>query len=290
MAASTPVGDAIDYAERWRQIVERRRVYLDDLYGRLGRDTSNYWATRSDFFRPSVRRQDGPDAFLARVMAQLQPDMTVLDVGAGGGRYAIPLCSRARQVVAVEPAAPMVQVMREEAELAGADNLRVVASDWGTAAVDAADIVICSHVIYPIADVEPFLRKLDEKTRGVCLLYLNAGQPPWEMQDLWLQFHDQPARPQPTYIDADNLLHQMGIYANVEVIAYQRPRAVGAGTFEEAAERLRETLVLDRHPETTARLHRVLRDVLAEENGVWSLPPRPARAAIISWTAEQRAG
>lgn len=282
--------EQIDYAARWRQIVDSRREHIDALYARLGRTTANYWQSRSDFFRPAARRQFGPDPFLDRVLARLTPAMTVLDVGAGGGRYAVPLAARAREVIAVEPADPMVPVMREEAERAGVRNLRIVHSDWQSAQVTPADIVICSHVIYPIADVVPFLRKLDEKAQQVCLLYLNAGQPPWEMHDLWLRFHDEPMRPQPTYIDAYNLLHQLGIYASVEIVSFLRRSAFREATFEAAAERFRDTLILDDSAGTTRRLHGVLREVLVETEEGWQMPPRPAQAAIVWWTPEQRDG
>lgn len=284
MTASTIDIDPIDYAERWRRIVEARRQHMDALYARVERSTTNFWATRSEWFRPSAQRQLGPDPFLAAVTARVTPAATVLDVGAGGGRYAIPLAARAREVVAVEPAEPMVRVMREEAELAGVRNLRIVQGDWLEAAVEPADIVICSHVIYPIADVVPFLEKLHSATKGTCLLYLNAGQPPWEDPDLWLRLHDQPMRPQPTYIDAYNVLHQLGIFADVTIVTFLRRSAMREPTFEAAAERFRDTLILDQRPETTARLHEVLRDTLVQKDDGWQLPPQPAQAAIISWT------
>lgn len=290
MTTTAEMVEPVDYAERWRQIVEARRAHMDALYARLGRTTANYWARRSDFFRPSARRQLGPDPFLSFVMELLSPEKTVLDVGAGGGRLAIPIAGRAREVVAVEPAEPMVRVLREEAEGAGVHNLRVVRSEWLAAEVEPADIVICSHVIYPIADVAPFLTKLDAMTRGTCLLYLNAGQPPWEYQDLWLRFHDEPMRPQPTYIDAYNLLHQLGIYANVQVEPLVRASFVREPTLEAAVERLRETLILDDRPETTARLHATLREVLVHNEEGWAMPPRTTQVAIIWWTPDQRAG
>lgn len=273
----------IDYAVRWAAMVEARREHMDALYARVDRTTANYWATRRDFFRPSVARQLGPDPFLARVLTHITAHTTVLDVGAGGGRYAIPLAAHAGEVVAVEPAAPMVEVMREEAARAGVHNLRIVPHPWGDAEVAPADIVVCSHVIYPIADVAPFLTKLHQKARKRCYLYLNAGQPPWEDAALWLRVHDEPMRPQPTYIDAYNVLHALGILADVEIVTFSRRSFVGGATIEAAIERFRDTLILDDTPETTVRLHRVLRDVLIETPDGWALPPTETKAAIISW-------
>lgn len=288
MTVSINTIEPIDYAERWRQIVEVRRVYLDNLYARLGRTTENYWASRADFFRPSLRRELGPDPFLKKVLEFVTPETTVLDVGAGAGRYAVPLAQHARKVVAVEPAPPMVQALREEVEHAGLRNLHIVVSDWENAAVDPADVVICSHVIYPISEVVPFLRKLDAKTKQVCLLHLNTGQPSWEMPELWLRFHPEPVPPQPTYIDAYNLLHQLGIYANVMIVSFVQRGPAGGMTQEEAVERFRERLVLDDSTETTERLRAALREVLVETPQGWQMPPRPVTTAIIWWTPEQR--
>jgi SAM-dependent methyltransferase len=277
--------EQIDYAARWRDIVEARRTHMDNLYASVGRSTANFWASRAGFFRPSLqRRAAAVDNFLNRVLERVTPDTSLLDVGAGGGRYAIPLAAHAREVVAVEPAGPMVETMREEAEAAGVTNLRIVNSDWLAATVEPADVVICSHVIYPIADIAPFLVKLNAHTKGICFLYLNVGQPPWEDPDLWLRFHAEPMRPQPTYIDAYNLLVQLGIHANVEIVSYRRLSPFAEPTFEAAAARYRETLILDDTPETTAHLQAVLRDVLIQTDQGWSMPVRESRAAIISWS------
>lgn len=283
MTATGSALTPIDYAERWRQMVEERRVFMDALYDRVGRTTENYWESRSAFFRPSVQRQTGSDPFLARVLDLVTEETTVLDVGAGGGRYAIPIAARAREVVAVEPAAAMVRVLREEAAAAGVRNLRIVDSDWLDAEVAPADVAICSHVIYPIADIVPFLEKLNSHALRRCLLYLNAGQPPWENPDLWRRFHGEPMRPQPEAIDAYNLLHQMGIHADVEIVTLQRRSSMGAPTIADAAAQFRDRLILDDRPETTSALETVLREMLVHTDEGWSLPPRPALAAIISW-------
>jgi SAM-dependent methyltransferase len=278
----------IDYAGRWREIVEERRRYIDALYARLGRTTANYWASRAQSFRPSARRDHGPDHFLSRVLQDVTGDSTVLDVGAGGGRYAVPLTRRAGRVIAVEPSPHMVQALRQEAEETGIKNLEIVESAWESAAVGPADVVICSHVVYPLPDIVPFLRKLDQHTRGTCFLYLNCGQPVWELPELWRRFHEEPVRPQPTYIDAYNLLHQMGIFANVEIVPLARRGLTPGLTFERAVEQFRERLVLDDSLETTGRLEAALRDTLVETDDGWQTPPRNAQAAIIWWRPSSR--
>jgi len=53
---------------------------------------------------------------------------------------------------------------------AGIENFTLVARQWEEAEVEPADVVLCAHVIYMIADIHPFVRKLVEHARAkVCM-------------------------------------------------------------------------------------------------------------------------
>ena len=120
---------------------------------------ADFWRTRASGFRADPRRE--PDAALRRVLDMAGPDTTVLDVGAGGGRLALPLALRCRHVTAVEPSPSMVEQLREGADEAGIANMSVVQANWEDAEVEPADLVICSHVVYGVVDIDHFVRKLD---------------------------------------------------------------------------------------------------------------------------------
>ena len=51
-----------------------------------------------------------------------------LDIGAGGGRYALPLALHVREVVAIDPSPAMLSVLREDAAAEGIANIRVIES------------------------------------------------------------------------------------------------------------------------------------------------------------------
>ncbi len=59
-----------------------------------------------------------------------RPDSTWLDIGAGAGRYTLPLALRVRQVIAVEPSAGMRRALRTGLDEHGIDNVRVVPGFW----------------------------------------------------------------------------------------------------------------------------------------------------------------
>jgi len=45
------------------------------------------------------------------------------------------------------------------------DNLTVIASSWEDAEVAPADLVVCSHVLYAVAEPVPFLEKMESCAR-----------------------------------------------------------------------------------------------------------------------------
>ena len=89
---------------------------------------ADFWETLARQFRaPADPAADPtPDALAALI----GPDDRAIDVGAGGGRIAIPLSRRCREVVAVEPSPAMRAVLAEEISRHGVGNIRIVVARW----------------------------------------------------------------------------------------------------------------------------------------------------------------
>jgi tRNA/tmRNA/rRNA uracil-C5-methylase (TrmA/RlmC/RlmD family) len=58
------------------------------------------------------------------------PQDGVVDVGAGAGRFVIPLARRVRQIVAVEPSEAMRTALARDVQPAGLTNVQVVPQRW----------------------------------------------------------------------------------------------------------------------------------------------------------------
>ncbi len=177
---------------------------------------ADFWRTRAAAFRADPRRE--PDAALRRVLDMTGPNTTVLDVGAGGGRLALPLALKCRHVTAVEPSPSMVEQLREGADEAGISNLSVVQANWEDAEVEPADLVICSHVVYGVVEIDHFLRKLDAHALQRVAVFAFMESPPSRFASFWRAVYLEERLNMPALPEMMQVLWQMGIYPNVEML------------------------------------------------------------------------
>lgn len=279
--------DPIDYVERWRRTVIARREQHDAVCIAQGRTTGDYWARRAEGFRKFVQEAAAQqDPFLQCVLRHVRPEDAVLDVGAGTGRHSIPLARHASRIIALDPSAAMLSYLREDIDSQGLSNVEVVEGTWPDAGdrVPQVDVVISAHVLYPIEDIVPFLRALDAHARRYCFLNLMVWQPWFDQMELWEAVHGEPRLPQPNYIDALNVLHQLGCYASVEIVWVEMAR-----TFEnldDAVERFAEALAVDHDAGQRKRLANALGERLAPlGDGRLATPHRRYPIATVWWEA-----
>lgn len=81
----------------------------------------------------------------------VDPQDTVLDIGCGPGRLAVPIARRARQVTALDVAPQMLEVCQYNACQAGLNNLHTRLLNWNDAVIGANleqhDVVIASRSV-----------------------------------------------------------------------------------------------------------------------------------------------
>ena len=165
----------------WAERVRADRDQVDRF--REVPDGADYYAPVTSLFRADPTRTDEPalDALLELV----QPGDTWLDIGAGAGRYALPiaraLAATGGQVIALDPSAAMLRALREIADEHGIANVRTVEARWPPAGDHAtsyaADVALIAHVGYDIAEIGPFIRAMDAAARRSCVAVLMERQP-----------------------------------------------------------------------------------------------------------------
>lgn len=141
-----------------------------------------------------------------RRMAEALPDGgALLDVGAGAGAASLPVAGGAARLAAVDESAAMLDRMAElAAEVAPQVALTRVEGRWPDVASQAgvADVVVCAHVAYNVADLAPFVLALTEAARVRVVLELTAVHPQAALTPLWRHFWDLERPTGPTAADA----------------------------------------------------------------------------------------
>ncbi len=271
-------------SEHWRELVLARQRQMDAAYARLDRSSADFWERRADRFRATARVASEDDPIVRRVLKLAGPEGTVLDVGAGTGRFALALAPRVRHLTAVEPSAAMVRHLRDALAAAHLTNVSVVEKRWEDAVVEPATVVLCAHVLYPIAEPVPFIRKLEaHAARAVVLAMMVTWAEPPLMAALWRRYHGEERVGQPEAFDAIAVLHEMGIPANVTVHAL--PGGPAMWSFQDIDEALavaREHLILPPEPAIEAELRGELEAALVFHEGRLVLP-QPQRAVACIW-------
>jgi len=266
--------------ERWHALIDARAQQMDAAYAQLDRSSADFWDRRARGFHRATKDSVGNDPLFQRLQQVVTPQMDVLDVGAGTGRFALALAPQARQVIAVEPNATMLNYLRQDATEKSIANITYVPTTWQDAPADlSGDIVICSHVLYPIRDIEAFLAKMRRATRHSCYIYMRAVHFDWITNPLWQHFHGGERALPPTYIHALDVLYDMGIYADVEIV--KMPQTMRYPTIEIALDELQEQLILPDDAATRAELRKLLEGWLVERNDVLTPPFDELPCAII---------
>jgi hypothetical protein len=64
--------------------------------------------------------------------------------------------------------------------------------------VPAADVVVCHHVVFNVADIEPFLVALTDRARRAVVVELPSRHPTSNMNPLWERFWSLPRPTEPS--------------------------------------------------------------------------------------------
>jgi ArsR family transcriptional regulator len=137
-----------------RAVVKKRqdkmRSFFDSMAGRLGKDYVPGKSWKS----------------LAEALLRLMPPLTIADLGAGDGSFALLLSQRAARVIAVDSSAKMLDFGRDQAVRHGIDNVEFRLGDMEVPPIDDAtvDLVFFSqslhHALHPERSVKQAARIL----------------------------------------------------------------------------------------------------------------------------------
>jgi SAM-dependent methyltransferase len=271
-----------DWDSLWRELVTIR---LHSRKSSTSREQeTDIWSKRAQKFDEGVKRKWAkPDSSRRFILAQLDKDSTVLDIGAGTGAWSILMAPHVKHVTAVEPSTAMMDFMRKSLADKKITNATIVPGSWPDVSVVPHDFSLCSHSIYGYPDLAGFIRQMAAFTRRMCFLLLRApminGIQAEAAQYIWGQPIDSP-----NFTIAYNILIQLGIYANVlmEDTGLWEPRT--STSLEAALNRMKRHFGLVEKKEYDEYLMDLLRRRLTMKNGLYIWPPE-VRSALVYWQA-----
>jgi 2-polyprenyl-3-methyl-5-hydroxy-6-metoxy-1,4-benzoquinol methylase len=264
-------------ADRHDRMMREEREQAERL--RSDHADRDIWRGNAARFRPV---DDATDPAVGPLADLAGPDGTAIDVGAGGGRHAVPLAGRLAHVVAIEPSPAMREVLAEAIRRAGVTNLTVVSERWEDAEVGPASLVFAAHVTYGVQRIEPFLRKLDRTATRHAALVAFADPPQQFVAPIWHAVYGEQRLRLPARDELIGALRELGATPALMDLPPQEPRSLGAP--EEAFADLRRRLFIGVGTAAEERLREAMPELTVERDGeLWPRGAEPNPASIIWW-------
>ena len=241
--------DPNQLGEDWARIVKEEYEQVESI--REWHDDDHYQPIAHHFAADPHR----DDPILNRLRDLSSPETTWLDVGAGGGRYALPLALANQAVIAVEPSAGMREVLSGEAERHDIDNLQLLDFRWpdGSDQVSAG-ISLNSHVGYDVRDINGFVDGLERASRDLCVTLMMDRAPSGGFVRLWEQVHGFKRQQLPAMREFVHLLLARGATPAIDLF----PRDVQEWDVEDLQHSARRRLWLTEGSDKDQRLQRIL--------------------------------
>ena len=222
------------------------------------------------------------DPVLNALYAALSPDATVLDVGGGAGRFALPLATRAKHVTVVEPSADAVEMLKTRAAEAGLSNITVINEPWEDAEAPSADMVLCSLVLHHVPDAAPFVTKMQQRATDRVMVVEMMETPGAVEIPFFERVHGSAPTPLPGLPDVLRLLWSLDIFPDVAMLSSET--AILDNDRGAALEQLRRRLGVEEGTEADARLLAAADELLEETpEGFTVKGVSPRRQAMVTW-------
>ncbi len=255
-----------------------------------GEDPGSMWDKRAKRFNESMMQHpERAERQIANL--NLNPEYTVLDVGAGTGRLAIPIARKVKGVTAIDPSKGMLACLTENMEKEGLTNIVCVNKRWEDVElgvdIEPHDVVIASHSV----STQEAVAKMDAASKKYVYILTFAGR--WmgngEEEGLWKAIYGERQRQRAwhsDYILLYNILHDMKIYANLNILEFESEQRYES--LDDAVTKWKE--MRDIPPEKEGILRQHLSKILVEDDGTGTLClKRKSKSAMIWWQKAERA-
>ncbi len=281
---------------RWAERVRANRTQVDRL--REVPDGRDFYAPVTSLFRADPHRTDENVLDALREIAR--PDDTWIDIGAGAGRYALPLALATKRVIAVDPSGGMLQALRDGMSEFAITNIDIVEGRWPAVAAELhrarppasrgapdrspiADVALIAHVGYDVEAIGPFVDEMEAAAGRACVAVLMERQPASLADPCWPPVHGEGRIALPALPEFLGLLEARG---RQPVVRRMDREARRFATRDELVGFLRRQLWIADDGPKSARFEATVDELLdIAADGTVSLRGVPPMAiGVVSWS------
>lgn len=112
----------MNWNKMWMRAVENGSLR------KLRGDMTEFWNRIAERYNETVEHNDRSMQMISRL--DIDPECTVLDIGAGPGTLTIPLAKRVKHITAVEPSSGMLACLKKNAAEEGVTNITHINRKW----------------------------------------------------------------------------------------------------------------------------------------------------------------
>jgi CTP:molybdopterin cytidylyltransferase MocA/SAM-dependent methyltransferase len=282
----TPADLARVIEAAWAERVLANRAQVERI--REVPDGGDFYAPVRSLFRADPTRTDDP--VLVALLDQAQPGDRWLDVGAGAGRFALPIAraleASGGSVVALDASPSMLESLREIAADHQILNVRTVEARWPPVPRDGpdpdqADVVLIAHVGYDIEAIGPFIDGLEAAARRMCIAVLMDRVPASAADPFWPPVHGEPRRSLPALPEFVELLQARGRLIEIIRIPNEGRRFDSRAALEGF---VRRQLWIDPAGPKEARFEAALELLAVGDGRGWLISSRsPNEIGVVIW-------
>jgi SAM-dependent methyltransferase len=268
---------AAEAAAAWRDLVVAEREQVEGLPDRPRPE--DFYGPIAQSFKADPHRTDEP--LLEVLRSLIHPEETWIDIGAGGGRYTLPIALRARRAYAVEPSAGMRAAIREAAREHAMENIEVFDERWpGPSSAPVADVAFISHVGYDIAESGAFLDQMEAHATRLCIAVLFNRAPISDFGPLWAAVHGEERHLLPAMGEFVTLLFARGAAPELRFLSLPPRTYESLDALQRSARR--PLWVLEGSEQDRKLGDAVLKQAVTVDGG-YVLNRAPRRLGLVTW-------
>ena len=270
--------EPINWQERWKQAIALSSKHQK----RAKHGVVEFWNNRADWFQRNTKG-DVSEAKLVTETVSLNKGMRVLDIGAGTGRFTIPLAKKVSHVTAIEPSPEMAKFLEINAREQGVTNYTIINKKWDEIKlgvdIEPHDVAVAAYSLM-FDDMWDAVSKINKSASEYAFIFTWVKRTFWDFDVLWPKIHGEPFFPGPDYIYIVNMLYEMGAHSNVKVFFKEKTKKFK--NIEEILQDLKDNIYYD-CKDKDDELIKYINSMTYQENGQVFHPGKSERIMLF-WT------